>query len=243
MRKRISLTLAIILLLVSLLGCSSNGKGKDYESYIVTLKNDTYGTMRVTIWNENYSPFDYSMCVSEANSIMTSYLQDAYKESEIVPYTVIEMYDYPFYPRGMQFNGRIYLNVDFSIFNDEKDMIVTIVHEQLHYNGHIKVPGLSEEDSLTLSEYIVYKLSKKVCLFYSKEMYTDAYYGRAPIIPDLDSYLDELCDVYLGNTKLSGNLQTEILKAFENTHEVVERVSSTFFLFIIRIYIRHLHFL
>ncbi len=228
MKRRFIVTLTVILLSVFLLGCNVRGSN-DFVSKTVVLKDNVYGNMRITIWNEEFSPYDYSSCLKVANDVMKNSLKDAYKECTIIPMTVNEMYDYYLYPKGLQYNNKILLNVDDTLYDSERDIILTIVHEQLHFNGRIAVSGLNEEENVILAEYVVYHLSKKLCCDYDNETFQDVDYGHSPVIPELDEHLSELYDVYLGNAKLDKSLKTIIIDAFENTQEVAKINFATHF--------------
>lgn len=215
MRKRSIIVLALIIFLATtLVGCTPKGETSEAEERTVFLTDASYGKMKVTIWSKTACCPNYEDCIETGNKIMSNYLQDEYKECKITPFTVQEMYDYPLIPKGLQYGKKILLNIDDSMYENPEDMIVTFVHEQLHYNGRIVVPELSEEDNMTLCEYIVYGLSRKVCCAYDKETFADAEYGESPVIEQLDPFFNQLCNIYLGKEKLTKDLRQEIIKAF-----------------------------
>ncbi len=212
MSKKITLVVLLALFFVSLLGCS-NGAEQSSRERIEYLKDPRFGYISITYLNPEEELIYYKESLEECNKIMMSYLGDDYEEAEIIPISVGEMQNGGNPPRGFQINGVIYLNLN---YENDMEMVTTLVHEELHYqnpNG-IHVKGLEEEDNVTLTEYIVYNLSEKVCCAYD-EKYSQCDYGRAPVIGELDNSLEELYDVYLGRKKMSKDLEKKIQKAFK----------------------------
>ena len=218
MRKRITLLgLLATLTLVSLWGCTSKAKEdcrKPKEAY---LESNMYGKIKMNVWNEETSPYDYNQYLEEGNKIVSNYLGDNYHESDIIPMSIVKMYDYSLEPKEVESknNNKIYLNLNYISDEDDIDMIIAVVQGQLYCNGEIKTTELTDEENEILSKYVVYGLTKKACNSYDKEKFENAIYGNPPKL-NLDSYLDELGKVYLGKKKLSRKLNSKITNCFRS---------------------------
>lgn len=214
MSKKITLIGLLTLFIVSFFGCSNGGAQFSGER-IEYIKDPSYGYMSVRFLNPEEELIYYIENLKQCNKIMTSYLGEIYKEAEVIPISVDEMYDATAIPRGIQTDGVIYLNLNYE--QSDMDMITTLVHEQLHYQRQsgALIKELDEKDNVILAEYIVYNLTAKVCCDYDYATYIQCDYGQAPVIKELDDSLEELYKIYLGEKKMSKELKTKIIKAFE----------------------------
>lgn len=216
MSKKITLIGLLTLFIVSLFGCSNGGEqvSSERKEY---LRDPRYGYMSIRYLDPEEEQEYYKENLEECNKIMTSYLGEDFKEAEVIPISICEMYDSSSFPRGMQMNGVIYLNVYYE--QDDIDMVTTLVHEQLHYQRQkgMQIKGVDEKDNVTLTEYIVYNLTAKVCCEYDYEIYNKCNYGPAPKIEELDDSLETLYKVYLGKEKISKELEKKIKTCFESS--------------------------
>ena len=197
----------ITILLLFLCNCSLS---KQPETF--TMHN---GEIKVIVLEETKMQ-KYKTSIKKANSILRSYLKNDYIEGSITPVSIItsdKLADLEYY--GVTFHGKIYINLN-CYPNNSRELVRTIVHEQLHYQNTkgLNLKTIEKKDNTRLSEYIVYYLTEKLCKEYDKSEYGDMYYGEAPIIPELDKFRDELSDVYLGKKELSDELERKIVDAF-----------------------------